>query len=148
MGKRGPKPRFDNVACPNKNCSLYGIAGKGNVVGGGTYNTKSRGRVRKYKCKECGSIFCDRTNTVFYDLRTDEDKILLALKLVMKGMSIRAIAEVLEVTPNSVSRWLSRASEHAERVNEVLMKDLDISKVELDELWTFVQKKSTENERI
>jgi hypothetical protein len=32
MGKRGPKPRFLDVACPNEKCSLFGVAGKGNVT--------------------------------------------------------------------------------------------------------------------
>ena len=32
MGKRGPKPRFLDVVCPNEECSLFGIAGKGNVT--------------------------------------------------------------------------------------------------------------------
>jgi len=40
MGKRGPKSKFTDVACPNKNCKLHGISGKGNVVGNGTYQTK------------------------------------------------------------------------------------------------------------
>jgi hypothetical protein len=41
---------------------------------------------------------------------------------------------------DTVRRWLSRAAEHSEEVNRVLMKDIVVSKVELDELWTFVQK--------
>jgi transposase len=86
-------------------------------------------------------VFCDRTNTAFYDLRTNEDKILLALKLVLKGMSLRSIAEVLEVSLDTVRRWLSRAADHSEEVNEVLLKDLNVTKVELDELWTFGGKK-------
>jgi hypothetical protein len=31
MGKRGPKPSFINVACPNKDCKDYGKIEKGNV---------------------------------------------------------------------------------------------------------------------
>jgi len=52
MGKRGPKPKFAHVACPNKECKFHGIPGQGNIVGNGTYQTKN-GRVRKYIC-------CDR----------------------------------------------------------------------------------------
>jgi Sigma-70, region 4. len=74
-------------------------------------------------------------------LRTEEETILLALKLVLKGMSLRGIAEVLEVSAATVSRWLSRAAEHSEEVNKKLLKDLNVSKVELDELWTTVKKK-------
>jgi uncharacterized protein YjcR len=64
----------------------------------------------------------------------------MALKMILKGMSLRGVAEVLEVKLNTVRRWLSRASEHSEEVNRVLMKEIVVSKIELDELWTFVQK--------
>ena len=33
MGKRGAKPKFTDVSCPNKCCKLYGISGKGNIAG-------------------------------------------------------------------------------------------------------------------
>jgi len=140
LGKRGPKPMFSNVACPNEKCERYGHTGQGNVVGNGTYETKS-GRVRKYICRTCGKIFCDRSNTMFYDLRTSEEKVVLALRLIVKGMSQRSTAEVLEVCPKSVSTWISRASDQSEAVTEAQLKDLKVSRVEMDELWTFVGKK-------
>jgi len=143
LGKRGPKPKFLEVACPNEECEQYGCAGQGNIVGNGTYKTKS-GRVRKYVCRTCGKVFCDRSNTMFYDLRTSEDKIVLALKLILKGMSQRSIAEVLEVCPKSVSTWLSRASDQSEAITETKLKNLDVSRVEMDELWTFVEKKESQ----
>jgi transposase-like protein len=133
---------FLEVACPNEECEQYGCTGQGNIVGNGTYETKS-GRVRKYICRTCGKVFCDRSNTMFYDLRTSEDKVVLALKLILKGMSQRSIAEVLEVCPKSVSTWLSRASDQSEAIMETKMKDLDVSRVEMDELWTFVGKKES-----
>ena len=142
MGKRGPKPMFLDVACPNEECEQYGRTGQGNIIGNGTYATKS-GRVRKYICRTCGRVFCDRSNTMFYDLRTSEDKVILALKLILKGMSQRSIAEVLEVCPKSVSTWLSRASDQSEAITETRLKDLEVPRVEMDELWTFVGKKES-----
>ena len=56
-------------------------------------------------------------------------------------MSIEAIADVLEVGPATVSNWLFRAAKQCEKVNEDLMKDLNVSKVEMDELWVIVEKK-------
>lgn len=133
---------FLDVACPNEECEQYGRTGQGNIIGNGTYATKS-GRVRKYICRTCGRVFCDRTNTMFYDLRTSEDKVILALKLILKGMSQRSIAEVLEVCPKSVSTWLSRASDQSEAITETRLKDLEVQRVEMDELWTFVGKKES-----
>jgi transposase-like protein len=140
MGKRGPKPRFLDVACPNEQCVLFGITGKGNVTCCGTYMNQS-GKARKYICHECGTMFCDRTNTAFYDLRTDEETIKLALKMAMRGMSTLGIAEILEVQPSTVDTWISRGAEHSKKVNEVVLKDVETPKVEMDELWTFVGKK-------
>ena len=133
---------FLDVACPNEECEQYGRTGQGNIIENGTYATKS-GRVRKYICRTCGRVFCDRNNTMFYDLRTSEDKVVLALKLILKGMSQRSIAEVLEVCPKSVSTWLSRASDQSEAITETRLKDLEVQRVEMDELWTFVGKKES-----
>jgi transposase-like protein len=140
LGKRGPKPRFLDVACPNEQCTLFGIAGKGNVTCYGTYMTKS-GKIRKYICHTCSTRFCDRTNTAFYDLRTSEDKVQLALEMVTKGMSINGIADVLKSKPSTISGWISRGSEHCEKVTNVILKDVETPKVEMDELWTFVGEK-------
>jgi len=140
MGKRGPKPRFLDVACPNEKCTLFGVAGKGNVTVYGTYE-RSSGKGRKFICHTCGSTFCDRTNTPFYDLRTEEEKVKMALKMAMRGMSILGIAEILEVKPSTASTWVSRAGMHCEKVNEVILNDVETPKVEMDELWTFVGKK-------
>ena len=138
---------FSEVACPNEECEQYGRTGQGNIIGNGTYATKS-GRVRKYICRTCGRVFCDRSNTMFYDLRTSEDKVVLALKLILKGMSQRSIAEVLEVCPKSVSTWLSRASDQSDAITETRLNDLEVPRVEMDELRTFVGKKSPEKRRI
>jgi transposase len=61
--------------------------------------------------------------------------------MLLNGMSLRAIARILEVSLDTVRRWLARAADQSEEVNEVLLRELDISKVELDELWTVVEKK-------
>jgi transposase-like protein len=140
MGNRGPKQRFKDIACPNRDCEQYGKVDSGNIVGNGTYQTKN-GKVRKYICRSCGTVFCDRTNTAFFDLKTKDWLILVALKMIIKGMSLRSIAEILDVKLDTVRSWLKRAAEHSTEVNKVLLKDLNISKVELDELWTFVKKK-------
>ena len=60
-------------------------------------------------------------------------------------MSMRAVAEVLETNLDTVRKWINRAAEHTEEVNAVLLKEMKVTKVELDEFWTFVQKNSSAN---
>ena len=148
MAKRGRKPKYNlgHEACPNTKCSLYGKPGKGNIVSNGTIRTKQGIDRRKFLCKVCGKSFCSRTGTIFYDLRTPEEKVILALKLLVKGMPLRGVADVLDVKLDTVRHWLRIAAEHSERVNELLLKELKVSQIELDALWSFV-KKNTLRER-
>jgi transposase-like protein len=137
MGKRGPKPQFFDVVCPNKKCNLYGLTGQNNVVGNGTYVSRGN-KTRRYLCRHCGKAFCDHTGTFYHDLRKDEKTIELALKMSMKGMSIEAIADVLEVQPASVKRWLARAAEQCDKVNDHMLKNVEVSRIEMDELWVII----------
>ncbi|OEC90925.1 hypothetical protein A9239_04100 [Methanosarcina sp. A14] len=62
----------------------------------------------------------------------------------MKGMSIEAIADVLEVESASVKRWLARVAEQCDKVNDSMMKDLNVPKIEMDEqnVCEFLEKDS------
>ena len=140
MTKKGPKQKQHNFWCPNKECSSYGKAGCDNVVFNGTYKGKN-GSIHYLICRSCGRSFSERTDTIFYDLRTDENKVLQALAMLAKGMSLRGTAEVLHTKLDTIRSWLHLAAEQSEKVSERLMKDFNITKAELDELWTFVKKK-------
>ena len=59
----------------------------------------------------------------------------------MKGMSNEAIADVLRIRSATLKRWLALASEHCDKVNGTLMKNLNVPKIEMDEMWVIVQKK-------
>lgn len=144
MAKRGRKPKYNlkNEACPNPSCALCGKTGENNIVSNGTIKSKKGKRRRKFLCRVCGISFCSRTGSIFYDLRTHEDKVLLALKLLVKGMPLRGVADVLEVKLDTVRHWLKVAAGHCEQVNDILLKELKVSQVELDALWTFVKKNS------
>jgi transposase-like protein len=141
MGLRGPKPRISDIACVNEACANHNKPGTGSVVSNGTYFTRS-GRVRKFVCRACGTVFCERKGTAFYDIRSPEDRVILALKLILQGLSLRGVSNVLGVKLDTVRLWLTRSARHAEQVNDVLIKEIEVNRVELDELWSFVRKKN------
>ena len=81
MGKRGPKPQFTDVACPNTLCEFYGLKGKDNVVGNGT--SMSRGeKVGKYICRHCCKVFNDHTGTFYYAINHYRDGMRRHRKLI------------------------------------------------------------------
>lgn len=142
MGKRGPKSTFTNVACPNENCKDYGVTGHENIIGNGTYQARNT-TIRRYICHSCMKAFCDSTNTFYYNLRKDESTIDLALKTSMKGMSNEAIADVFKIQPATMKRWLALAANQCDKVNTTFMKNLNVSRVEMDELWVIIKKSSS-----
>jgi hypothetical protein len=54
--------------------------------------------------------------------------------MVNKRMSILGMADVLKSKPYTVRSWISRASDHCEKVNQVILRDVETPKVKMDEL--------------
>ena len=109
------------------------------MVSNGTYFVGSA-RVRKFICRHCGKVFNSRARTPFRWLHTPQRKVLMALKLLVKGLSLRGTAEVLEVKLDTVRHWLRKAAQHSDAVSRMLIHELKLSQVQVDELWTFVKK--------
>jgi transposase-like protein len=138
--RRGPKPKYLDVACPNPKCKHHDKKGLGNVVSNGTYRTRSTGKARLFLCRTCRKAFSSRNGTAFFDLRSPKKKVLMGLKLVAEGLGLRGTSRVLEIKLDTVRRWLASAALHCEQVSEMLLQDLKLSQVQVDELWTFVKK--------
>ncbi len=116
--------------CPNPNCT------GSHVVRNGSH----RGRQR-YCCRTCKTYFGETEGTAMYGLKTPALEVAQALLIVMRRGSLRAAEEITGHKYETISVWLKRASTHASAITEVLASDLHLSQVEIDEFWSFVQKK-------
>ena len=76
-----------------------------------------------------------------YGLKTEASEGAQALLIVMRRGSLRAAEEITGHTYETISVWLKRAAIHAAAITQVLASDLHLSQVEIDEFWSFVQKK-------
>ncbi len=76
-----------------------------------------------------------------YGLKTPASEVAQALLIVMRRGSLRAAEEITGHKYETISVWLKRAAAHAEALTQVLASDLHLSQVEIDEFWSFVQKK-------
>ncbi|MBU4009823.1 MAG: helix-turn-helix domain-containing protein, partial [Proteobacteria bacterium] len=91
--------------CTNPNCDLFNKKNKGNIVFNGTYRKKDGTLSRRYLCKKCGKSFCARAGSIFYGLRSSEEKVLMSLKLLQKGKSIQEVSKALGVKFDTVRHW-------------------------------------------
>ena len=131
--------------CPNPDCLHYNRFHQGNVSSIATYQTQS-GKRRIFCCRDCQTRFSETRDTVFFDLRTPEEKVMLALKMLLVRVDLSGIAFVLDVTEESVLLWLQRAAHKAEEINAHLLRDLPVTQVQLDEMWNFVARKHSQEE--
>src|SRR5947209_2047713 len=111
MNKQESKEQVSLPSCPNPNCR------ESHVVRNGSH----RGRQR-YCCRNCKTYFGETQGTPTYGLKTPAAEVAQALLIVMRRGSLRAAT-------------------HAAALTQVLASDLHLSQVEIDEFWSFVQKK-------
>lgn len=145
---RGPgRPRTiptDHVCCPGEECSCYGIFGPDpahDIVGRGTYTTVHGEKRQMFECKVCGESFSETAGTPFFGLKTPTHTVCTALKELSEGLGVRAVARIHGVKPDTVLEWIKKAGQHCERVSEYMIRELKLTQVQLDEMWTFVHKK-------
>ena len=132
--------------CPNPECEEYNKYNPGGIISVNSYQTQS-GKRRIFKCKSCGERFAETRNTVLFDLRVPEEKIIMVLKMCVVAMSLSQISFVIGVREETILRWIERAYEQAERINAYLLKNLAITQVQIDEMWNFVKKKKLEGQK-
>ena len=138
------KPKNWNQPCPNKNCDLYGQVNKGNISSRATYMSKS-GKRRVFHCSNCNTNFSETRDTVFFDLRTEEKVIMMALKMILVKVGLTDITFVLGVKEETLLNWLDRAAKKAKEINTALLKNLPVTEVQLDEMWSYVKRKVSQS---
>lgn len=133
-------PKDWGQPCPNPECVHYNRRQQGNVSAIATYLTQS-GKRRIFRCRTCETQFSETRETVFFDLRTSEEKVMMALKMLLVRVDLAGIGFVLGVTEETVLAWLRRAAHQAAAINRHLLRDLPVTQVQLDEMWNFIERK-------
>jgi transposase-like protein len=128
----GPRPPCPTVDCPAPH-----------VVRNGTLGGR-----RRYHCRGCGAWFGQTHGTPLYRLRTPPAEIGRALLVVLRRGSLRAAEEVTGHKYETIGHWLKLAAAHAEAIEATLVRDLELSAVEVDEFWSFVRRRTSTSGRV
>ena len=109
------------------------FCGSDDIVKNGTdYKGK-----QKFKCRDCGS-FGSLDPTVKY---SDEDKEII-LRTYQERASMRGIKRIFGVVYRTLKRWMLEEEEGLPDFADTLVEAQDDDVLELDELWSYVFKKS------
>ena len=131
------KLRKLDVACPNPNCRTFNKVGLRNIK----RNGKQSNGTQKYKCNECGRNIVRTINTPFFHKHLKKKEIISICKMLSEKTSFRAIARITNHHLDTVRSVADTVAKHCKKFNEYFIKELDLTPVEVDEMWSFVKKK-------
>jgi transposase-like protein len=126
--------------CPNEACPDYGKLQTGQQQNIRKFGRTRRG-VRRFRCQTCGKTFTETTGTIFFRKRTPEHEILETLALLAEGSRISSLTRTKGFKEDTILAWLREAAHHAEQLEDVLMKDFQVKRGQLDAMWAYVRNK-------
>jgi len=129
-GQPGPHP-----ACPH-----YRRMPQGNVSALATSLTQS-GKRRIFRGHTCATHLAETRETVLFELRTSEEKVMMALQMLLVRGDLAGIGFGLGVTEETVLAWLQRAAQQAEAINHHLLRHRPVTQGQRDELWHCIGRK-------
>jgi hypothetical protein len=136
--RRGRKKTSETqgYACLNEACYYYG------VVDVNRHALVSYGQqcgIQRWKCQACGQVSTSRKGAPLYYLKKSAEAVELAVNLLSEGMDQAVVARVCHYSEATVRRWLERMGRHSQQWQHVLLRNLKVSVLQLDELYTRVR---------
>ena len=116
----------------------------------GAYNIKVHSYTeRRFYCTTCRCTFSADRGTFFETLRTPRPILLDAVAMLVERSSLRAISRIKHCKVDAVLHWLDLAGQQGAAINRHFIRNLHLTQVQIDELWSFVKKnRSTCNRMI
>jgi len=125
------------MTCQNPACQFFQLEEGKDLI----KNGRNCAGNQQYFCKHCQKYFVETKNTPLYDSRLPHEDVELICKHSMEKTSIRGVSRITGHHQSTIIRYYRLIGEHAELLNESFQQSPSLGRIELDELWTFVQKK-------
>jgi len=120
------EPAMIAPACTHKNRTKHGKDRKGN---------------QRWKCARCGQTFTSEQQRPLGDMRTDLDRAVIVLGMLLEGMSIRACERLTGMKRDTICDLVLTVGDNCQRYLETAIHNVPAETIELDEIWSFVRMK-------
>jgi transposase-like protein len=131
---------LSRFCCLHSRCPDVGRRDAGNLT-----VTGQLGEHRQYRllyCRSCHARFSERQGTPLYRAHLPEEKVTSILEHVTEGCGVRQTARLLQVHPDTVSRYIRAAGAQARAAHDDLVaRSPETREIQMDEAWSFVAKK-------
>jgi transposase-like protein len=121
-------------ACPNDECADFNRFDAGNLSVA-EWMGKDKA-IRRLYCKTCGARFSERQGSLMEYTKLPQADVVRIVKCLGHGCTMEATADICDVDPRTVQRFLENAGKRANDFHRLQLEKLDepLEAVEMDEL--------------
>lgn len=101
-------------------------------------NGKDRNKNQRFKCRDCGRTWTEARVKPLGDMRISMDKAILAINLLVEGMSIRAVERITNLHRDTICDLVLTVGANCGHLLSRVVKDVEVNDVQCDEIWSFV----------
>lgn len=128
------------LACPNPDCCDFNRFNAGNLS---VSDRMGKGRsIRRLYCSSCKRRFSERKGSLMEHSKIPQDVVVRIVKCLGHGCSVEATADICEVDPRTVERYVEQAGRRAENFHQLFLErwEQPPPAVEMDELHARVSR--------
>ena len=100
-----------------------------------------RNGLQRFRCNQCRKTFTEDHATPLDTMRLPMDKAAQVLRLMVEGMRVRAIERITGVHRDTILRLLLLSAEKITTKLRHTFENLEIARIQVDEIHCFVQKR-------
>lgn len=104
-------------------------------------NGVDRSKARRYRCLDCRRSFIDTRHRPLKSVRIPLNQAVQVLSCLVEGVGIRSTSRLLGLHKATVQRVILQAGAVCSDFLDRNLRNVRCNYLEIDELWTFIQKK-------
>jgi IS1 family transposase len=134
--------RYTRFSCPNPDCRLFNQPSTGTIVHRSW--TGKHKQIERLQCTICGQEFSERAGTLMARSKLSEDTMERLVKCQRWGVCDAGTADICAVDLKTVYRFQRVAAHRAQTHHWQVVRDVDVSGVQLDEAHSKLRPKQVE----
>jgi transposase-like protein/IS1 family transposase len=103
---------------------------------------KHRNGLQRFRCLTCKKTYTENHERMLGTMYVSAEKASLALRLLLEGNSLRSTQRITDLDINTIMSLLVKAGERCQSLMDARMQNLTMKHIQIDEIWTYVQKKN------
>jgi len=100
-----------------------------------------RNGLRRFRCGQCGKTYTEAHAKPLGAMTVNPEMAVLAIRMLLEGSSVRSVERTTELHRDTILKLLVVAGEKCEKIMGRYVRNVSVSDVECDEVWSFLGKK-------